>query len=101
MIILNTLIILSVLFGIFSINKIHKIKLQNEELVLTNNLKNKHLIPYEEVAKAFFDSKEVLWILTKDTKGREVLKRADGKPSNNIDDDYEYQYLRDNTTGPL
>lgn len=99
--ILNIAIILFTLFGLLNINRSYKLKLENEKSVLVDKLKNKHLLPEEEVSKAFFDNREILWILVKDKNGKETAVRADGKSPETIEDDYEYQFIRDNTRYPI
>lgn len=96
----NACLVALVLFAILKINKEHSLKLNEQKVKLVQDLKNKHMIPREEVAIAYFDNKEVLWILVKDKDGKEIAKRADGS-SPDIEDDYEYQYIRDNTQYPI
>ena len=95
--ILNIGIILLTLFGLLNINRTYKNKLDNEKSVLVERLKNKHMIPREEIAQAFFDDKEVLWVLVLQPDGTQKKIRADGKSPKTIEDDYEYQYIRDST----
>jgi hypothetical protein len=96
--ILNVAFVCAIFLAVIKINREHRLKLENERSVLVDNLKNKHLVPVDEVAKAFFDDKEVLWILVKDKHGKEVLKRADGNP---IDSKNEFQYIIDAPRYPI
>ena len=98
--IFNACLIALVFITLLRINKEHTVKLNQEKIKLVQDLKNKHMIPRDEVATAYFDDKEVLWILVKDKDGKEIAKRDDGN-SPDIEDDYEYQYIRDNTQYPI
>jgi hypothetical protein len=98
---LNSLLLIIVFVALCKINREYYSKLDVSQKHLIADLKNKHLIPRDQIAKAFFDDNEVLWILVTDKEGKEILKRADGKPNNTLEDDYEYKYIRDANQYPI
>jgi len=70
-----------------------RLALKNNQIRWLNTLKNNHMIPREPIKRAFFDDKEILWVITIDKDGKEHFSRADGKPSYTESKPYPYYYL--------